>query len=742
MQGNLERGNNMSLQEIEVKTEYRSLLDNVARDFYIPLLSKAVSYKRAVGFFSSSALTEISKGITGLVKNGGTIQLVASPYLSEEDVEAIKKGYEMRESIIKRAIIREMKDATNEFEEARLNLLANLISDGVLDIKIAFIEDEKKIGMYHEKMGIITDNEGNVVAFSGSNNESATAMFSNYETIDVFCSWKGENDRIAAKENAFTSIWNNIEPNLRIVDFPELKDEIIERYKRAKPNLAIDREEFGISVDHASAATPRHCGAAVPGNVSLHQYQLDAIAEWKKKGFRGIFDMATGTGKTYTGLAAVAELCEALDNKLAVFIVAPFQHLVEQWVEDIEQFNMEPIIGYSASSQKDWKKRLEDAIRDQKLKVCNREFFCFICTNATFASKFVQAQVEKLRGNALIIVDEAHNFGAEGLSSLLSNRFSYRLALSATIDRHNDEEGTARLYDYFGDKCIEYSLERAIEEKKLTGYKYYPVIVTLSEYELQRYSELTYEMSKCVIKGKNGKFKLSERGKILAMARSRLVAGAEGKIEKLKELIVPFLNDRHILVYCGATKVCDPDQDFTTVDDEDMRQIDAVTHLLGNKFNMKVSQFTSREDVAEREVLKKEFAEGETLQALIAIKCLDEGVNIPKIKVAFILASTTNPKEYIQRRGRVLRLAPGKKYAEIYDFITLPRPMDEVPSLTEEQLKKELTLVKNELCRGKEFASIAMNMVTAESVLDKIKKAYSINDNLITFEEDYGDGGY
>lgn len=732
----------MSLQEIEVKTEYRSLLDNVARDFYIPLLSKAVSYKRAVGFFSSSALTEISKGITGLVKNGGTIQLVASPYLSEEDVEAIKKGYEMRESIIKRAIIREMKDATNEFEEARLNLLANLISDGVLDIKIAFIEDEKKIGMYHEKMGIITDNEGNVVAFSGSNNESATAMFSNYETIDVFCSWKGENDRIAAKENAFTSIWNNIEPNLRIVDFPELKDEIIERYKRAKPNLAIDREEFGISVDHASAATPRHCGAAVPGNVSLHQYQLDAIAEWKKKGFRGIFDMATGTGKTYTGLAAVAELCEALDNKLAVFIVAPFQHLVEQWVEDIEQFNMEPIIGYSASSQKDWKKRLEDAIRDQKLKVCNREFFCFICTNATFASKFVQAQVEKLRGNALIIVDEAHNFGAEGLSSLLSNRFSYRLALSATIDRHNDEEGTARLYDYFGDKCIEYSLERAIEEKKLTGYKYYPVIVTLSEYELQRYSELTYEMSKCVIKGKNGKFKLSERGKILAMARSRLVAGAEGKIEKLKELIVPFLNDRHILVYCGATKVCDPDQDFTTVDDEDMRQIDAVTHLLGNKFNMKVSQFTSREDVAEREVLKKEFAEGETLQALIAIKCLDEGVNIPKIKVAFILASTTNPKEYIQRRGRVLRLAPGKKYAEIYDFITLPRPMDEVPSLTEEQLKKELTLVKNELCRGKEFASIAMNMVTAESVLDKIKKAYSINDNLITFEEDYGDGGY
>ena len=128
------------------------------------------------------------------------------------------------------------------------------------------------------------------------------------------------------------------------------------------------------------------------------------------------------------------------------------------------------------------------------------------------------------------------------------------------------------------------------------------------------------------------------------------------------------------------------------------------------------------------------------LQALIAIKCLDEGVNIPKIKVAFILASTTNPKEYIQRRGRVLRLAEGKEYAEIYDFIALPRPLDDVPSLTVEQMKKELSLVKNELCRAEEFARIAMNMVEAESVLDEIKEAYSINDNLITFEEDFDYG--
>lgn len=478
----------------------------------------------------------------------------------------------------------------------------------------------------------------------------------------------------------------------------------------------------------------------MPSDVELFDYQLDAIAEWKKAGYRGIFDMATGTGKTYTGLGAVAELSAELDGHLAVFIVAPFQHLVEQWVEDIVRFGIEPIIGYSSSKQKDWKKRLENAVRDQKLKVRGREFFCFVSTNATFSSKHVQSQIEKLRGNALLVIDEAHNFGAETYAPLLSDRFNCRLALSATLDRHNDEIGTARLYDYFSKKCIEYPLERAIDEKKLTPYKYYPIVVTLNDAELEQYDNLSYEMSKCIIKGKNGKFKLSERGKIVAMNRARLVAGAEDKLQKLSEEIVLYEKDKHILVYCGATKVLKPDEDFTEVDEDDMRQIDAVTHILGNLHHMDVAQFTSREDIETRERLKKEFGVGDTLQALVAIKCLDEGVNIPQIKTAFILASTTNPKEYIQRRGRVLRRSPGKEFAEIYDFITLPRPMDEVSALTEEQLKREMTLVRNELCRAEEFARIALNMVEAESVLDDIKSAYGINEHLISFEEDYGYG--
>lgn len=734
----------MSFQELDIKKEYRSLLDSVAKDFYIPLLIQAVKYQRAVGFFSSSCLVEISKGISELAKNGGKIQLVASPYLSDEDIEAIKSGYAMRDQVVKEAIRREMTEGKTPFEKARLNLLANLISDNILDIKIAFTEDSDRMGMYHEKMGIITDAEGNRVAFAGSMNESAAAMTLNYETIDVYCSWKGEVDRVIAKENAFASIWNDTEPNIKIIDFPELKQEIIDKYKYAVPDFEIDKKEYAPDIDtvlHTDLGVYTEYGPKFPEWFKLHDYQDEAITEWQKRNYRGIFDMATGTGKTYTGLGALTTLSKNLGHKLAAIIVCPYQHLVEQWVEDILKFNIDPIIGYSDSSQKDWPKRLKNAIRDQKLKVRGREFFCFICTNATFSSDYVQAQLAKIKSDTLLMVDEAHNFGAPYLSCLLYDNYKYRLALSATLDRHNDEEGTAKLYDFFGEKCIEYTLDRAIEEKKLTKYKYYPIVVTLTEEELEAYDNLSYEIGKCIMKDKNGKIKLSSKGEKLALKRSRIIAGAKNKLTMLEEVIQPYIHDKHILVYCGATKGLEQNQDRSDVDSEDIRQIDAVTDLLGNKLGMEVSQFTSKESVEEREVLKREFSAGDTLKVLIAIKCLDEGVNIPKIKTAFILASTTNPKEYIQRRGRVLRLAEGKEYAEIYDFITLPYDTESVTLLTEAQVKRNFTLVKNELRRAEEFSRIAVNMVESASLIDEIKDAYGIQElNWNNEEEDYGYG--
>ena len=532
------------------------------------------------------------------------------------------------------------------------------------------------------------------------------------------------------------------EPNIKVLEFPSISQALIDKYRRSPPNFDLDKEQFPSKdskirtlKDGNIEIVTRAIGPRIPENISLHDYQKEAIASWVGENYHGIFDMATGTGKTFTGLGAISKLSEDLNDKLAVVIVCPYQHLVEQWVEDIVRFNMKPIIGYSSSPQKDWKQRLSKAVRDQKIRV-DKSFFCFVCTNATFTNSYVQEQISKIHSPVLLVVDEAHNFGAASYARLLDDRFTYRLALSATLERHRDEEGTALLYAFFGKKCIEYSLDRAIEEDKLTPYKYYPVVVHLNDDELTAYEQLSYEMSKCVIKGKNGKYKLNKHGEILALKRARIVAGASEKLDALREEIRPYIHDNNILVYCGATNVLDENADYTSSDTGDIRQIEAVTRILGNEFGMDVAQFTSRENMETRAAIKEQFQRGDRLQAIVAIKCLDEGVNIPGIRTAFILASTTNPKEYIQRRGRVLRKAQNKPYAVIYDFVTLPRPLDSVSSLTTEQAQRDLTLVKNELARIKEFGRLSQNSMDANNLIWDIQEAYHITD------EESEEGGF
>ena len=172
-----------------------------------------------------------------------------------------------------------------------------------------------------------------------------------------------------------------------------------------------------------------------------------------------------------------------------------------------------------------------------------------------------------------------------------------------------------------------------------------------------------------------------------------------------------------------------------------MRQIEAITEMLGNDMGMHVAEFTSREDNYTRDLLRRRFSDGDYLQALVAIKCLDEGVNIPAIKTAFILASTTNPKEYIQRRGRVLRKYPGKEFAVIYDFITLPRPLDEAINLTYDEIKCEKSMVKNEVNRIIEFSRLAISRMESDKLRYELEDTYRLNENdlydEIEIEEDY-----
>lgn len=716
----------MAFTDLNLLKHYKTYKHNIVKEFYTPVLQESVLYQRSVGFFSSTALIELTKGIAGIVKNGGKIQFIVSPYLSEEDVEAIQKGYE-KKKIIEQALLREYKEPENYFQEERLNLLSHLIENGNLEIKVAFTPPNKSTGMYHEKVGIVTDVEGNKIVFTGSLNETINAFYNNYESIVVFTSWEESRQYAEEMQNDFDTLWNNEDTDLEIIEFPEVVKEKIKLNQKPKINYDIDEEEI-VEESPVQKGVPR-----MPPGFDLRDYQKDAIEKWEENNYCGIFDMATGTGKTYTGLGAVTKLYEA-KKRLAIIIVCPYQHLVEQWVEDIELFNLLPTIGYSSSKQKNWKKRLEDDILDFSIGVI--DCFCFVTTNATYSSKFVCEQMKYLGKDTLLIVDEAHNFGSPNLRNKLYPNIEYRLALSATLDRHGDEEGTDCLKTYFGEKCIQYDLKRAIKEEKLTPYYYYPVVVYLDEDEMEQYRDISYRVSKECHKDKHGNLKITDKGKRFLLQRARIVAGAKSKLVELKKLMQNYKNDTHILVYCGATRVQTFEYDESEHDEEGERQIVAVSKILGNELGMKVTHFTSNESAEEREVIKRRFASADPYQAIVAIKCLDEGVNIPSIKTAFILASTTNPKEYIQRRGRVLRLASNKPYAVIYDFVTLVRPLEEVnPYSTDYNCER--ALAKRELARIKEFGEIALNSRDSDELINDLECAYELS---IEELEDIDDG--
>ena len=364
-----------------------------------------------MGFFSSTSLIQISRGLIGLVKNGGRIELIASPKLSEDDIEAIVKGYEERDSVIQRSIMNNFFEPQNLFEEERLNLLANLIAAEKLDIKIAIPKDFKKIGIYHEKMGLIYDADNNIVAFSGSINETECAFIHNYEVLDVFCSWQSdfEKKKVSEKELAFNSLWSNLDQSIIVTEFPQIAVEKLKTYKKDHLDYEIEKrdEDMDFNIKDFIIESKPTDVFRLPKNIELFDYQKKAIQKWMDNNGRGIFDMATGTGKTYTALGALSTLSESLNDKLAVFIVCPYQHLVEQWVKDIKRFNVNPLICYS--KYQGWDKELKFLIDEFNLGITKS--FCVVTCNASFSTEKMQSLIPRIKGNSCIVIDEAHNFG-------------------------------------------------------------------------------------------------------------------------------------------------------------------------------------------------------------------------------------------------------------------------------------------------------------------------------------------
>lgn len=726
----------MSLRDVKIEKEYRNLSCNVIDDFYVPVLRESVLYKRAVGYFNSAALYEIATGLKNLVLNGGRIQLIVSPQLEDEDIEAIIKGYKTREEVVEKAIMNGFKDPINVFQQKKLNLLANLIAENKLDIKVAFKQNINSVGIFHEKIGIMEDIYGNKVAFAGSMNETFSGLIHNCESIDVFCSWLPEDsERVRLKEKGFDDLWNNTFAAMEVIEFPKVAIEKINRFKEETNYQILETYKLDKFEEEPQPKPQPDVFFRIPEITDsfkgLYDYQQRAIDTWMEKGSRGIFNMATGSGKTLTALGALSALSIKLKDKFVAVIICPQTHLVEQWVEDINFFGVKPIIAYSGYN---WKEEFKKEVLYFNNGI--KKHFCIITCNASYILPAFQEQLAKIRGDICLVVDEAHNFGAATQRQFMNDYIKYRLAVTATLDRHHDEEGTNALKDYFGDICIDYPLSRAIEEGKLCRYYYYPIVVTLEPDELDAYNKISEKISNIIKKmgGLQGR-EMPDSVKRLLIMRARIVSGARNKIKKLYELMQDYKDDNNILVYCGATKIPNDDyigdfdycyDDDTVYDGKSKRQIDVVTEMIGKRLKMKVHRFTADENPKEREQIKRDFAEGKMLQTVVAIKCLDEGLNIPGIKTAFILASSTNPKEYIQRRGRVLRRSPNKQYAYIYDFITLPHDLDD-GYVNDKTAQYELSLIKKEKIRMEDFQALAENSLEVDKVKCKIDSLYNLD---------------
>lgn len=467
-----------------------------------------------------------------------------------------------------------------------------------------------------------------------------------------------------------------------------------------------------------------------PSWIEPREYQHDAVAAWLDANGRGIFNMATGTGKTITALLAVEALQSTTEQPFALVIAVPYQHLVDQWRDEVREFGAHPVLAYE--SRRQWQERFEGELAE--FGVGAREMPVVITTHKTFASSPFQRMIARVkRSPIMLIADEMHHLGAPHLSDGLPAHIDFRLGLSATPQRFYDDEGTEFLLEYFEDIVYEYGLQKAIANGALCEYYYIPHVVELTQDEGEEYAQLTNEIARLVggVNGGLGDADLqnNERLKHKLFKRARLIGTAENKLERLTELLEHDQNIRHTLVYCGDGSVANELSGRTK------RQVDAAVDRLRTAVGIRAERFTADESQSERERLLKEFEEG-TIQALVAIRCLDEGVDVPATKTAYMLASSSNPRQFVQRRGRILRKHPGKQYAVIHDFIVMPPPNMGLFNADENAFAIERRLVEKELDRVNLFAEAARNHPTADvdglategDQLQRLKREYNLLD--------------
>jgi len=655
------------LNDFAFKPNYDSYEDNPIEDFFLPALNVSNKYQRASGFFSAALMGVIPEAFTDFAERGGKIELICSPILSVQDAGVF-------ELIAKERIFGELNQSINNLESdgllaKPLDLMAALIRYGCLSVKFAIPHDAGS-GIFHQKIGVFSDEGGNSVAFSGSNNESVSGWMElrNSESFSVFNSWRDENDfeRSQDIQKRIDRMWRNNYKGFEIVEFENSLD-FIDRRSQEDSDLANIKGSVREWYEERKKERTRSSST-----FSLRGYQNDVIKDWENKGFKGIVSFATGAGKTITALAAI-DKWRKLSNKNAVLILVPSIRLQKQWIDEISKFpgneNLQVLAAGGDIGSDIW----QLGLRDQTSEREHIEDGVVVAVNATASREAFISRIS-WGSHLLLVADEVHNVGASGFGNLLEAiNCGAILGLSATPERYNDDENTIVRGTFGEDLKPIVDIPYAQELGVLVQYRYRYQTVRLSDEELEQHQKLTKMIG--MESSKTDKGESSSRLEMLRFQRANILKNASEKIVAAEEIIRrDYKQGDSWIIFCN-----------------DSNQLDSLFEKIKD-----LNPLTYHQNM--------EGGQNETLEyfaksggIILSILMLDEGVDIPSVDHCILIASSESKRQYIQRRGRVLRVnkQSPKGVAEIWDLIVVD--------------ENNVAFTPAEIVRATEFARMAIN---------------------------------
>lgn len=729
---------------------YRPDEYNSPEKFFNDCLENSKEFDLQLGYFSSATISVLADGFASFISNGGKMRLVINHIVSNEDKNAISKG--INGGVIDcfdLSNFDELKKTFDEYQQQFFECLAFLIYDKRIDIRI--IKPKNKKGIAHTKSGQFRDGDS-TTSFTGSANFTISGLFNNLEEIKIDRSDSIDlmvQKRIESQREEFDSIMgmkkrnieylppdkliSAIQTNFGDKDIEELVD-VEKKLRILKKERAIrERQKQGEMVgEHYAEVEPKF-----PYPTGPRDYQKLAFDNWKDNGQKGLFAMATGTGKTITSLNCLLEIYQRKRYYKAIILV-PTITLVNQWEQECKKFCFSNIIKVY-SKNKIWRDEVERVRFNEKYRT-EREpevSYIIISTYASYSREKVFNVLNDFdKRRLLIIADECHNMGS-GLIVKHLKEIPYlrRIGLSATPDRQYDDSGNTKLRKFFGSEdkyTYEYSMEEAIKNGVLCKYMYYPHLVRLTSDEMDAYVELSEKISKYFNYNTCTFDDSDEMLKRLLLARKRIIHKAANKLPAFIDIIEKRYEEKGSLKYSliyvpegnkpdyiGGTDDFDKSENIDD-DEEADHLIDIYTQAVTEiDERVTVRKFTSGQ--RDREEILDDFASGK-LHILTSMKCLDEGVDVPRSELAIFCSSTGNPRQFIQRRGRVLRTHPDKKLAELHDLVVVPEVSPNSSSYRMEQ-----SLLRGELLRVNNFALLSENPSYSDMELREVMDHYGLN---------------